>query len=381
MVTYLQNLSKLACGDRDLTPRVAVYYVTMQCNLNCAYCEDFGSRRNGQVTQNPSFEDSQKILRVIRSGFSRLWVTGGEPLVHPQILELLSYARNELKFQEISLITNGTLLSHVVARSDSDEATSTHKEIASGTPALAGVAREEKERPRNDILSFLDRLIISLDSLDPRALNLVSLPQLQAEDVIANVREAAKLQKPHGFKLSLNAVITPETLPSMNALLNFCVENHIWLSLSPQSVNNLPRYELVTSQEYRAYIEKIIALKKRGAPILGSYSYLKMLIDQTPYECFPTLAPRIMPDGWLAYPCRPMEKAGGEQGGLAVNLLDVNNWDEAWKIAQEKYGEAPTSCVSCFQQCYAEPSLMQAHPLEYLRERIHGVDLGTYAPG
>jgi len=167
----------------------------------------------------------------------------------------------------------------------------------------------------------------------------------------------------------------------MDALLNFCVENHIWLSLSPQSVNNLPRYELVTSQEYRAYIEKIIALKKRGAPILGSYSYLKMLIDQTPYECFPTLAPRIMPDGWLAYPCRPMEKAGGEQGGLAVNLLDVNNWDEAWKIAQEKYGEAPTSCVSCFQQCYAEPSLMQARPLEYLRERIHGVDLGTYAPG
>jgi MoaA/NifB/PqqE/SkfB family radical SAM enzyme len=381
MVTYIQNLSKLARGNRDLAPLVAVYYVTMQCNLNCAYCEDFGARRNGQVTQNPSLEDSKKILRVIRSGFSRLWVTGGEPLVHPQILELLSYARNELKFQEISLITNGTLLSHVVARSDSDEATSTHKEIASGTPALAGVAREEKERPRNDILSFLDRLIISLDSLDPRTLNLVSLPQLQAEDVIANVREAAKLQKPHGFKLSLNAVITPETLPSMDALLNFCVENHIWLSLSPQSVNNLPRYELVTSQEYRAYIEKIIALKKRGAPILGSYSYLKMLIDQTPYECFPTLAPRIMPDGWLAYPCRPMEKAGGEQGGLAVNLLDVNNWEEAWKIAQEKHGEAPTSCVSCFQQCYAEPSLMQAHPLEYLRERIHGVDLGTYAPG
>jgi MoaA/NifB/PqqE/SkfB family radical SAM enzyme len=371
--TYLQNLLKLTHGNRDLAPLVAVYYVTMQCNLNCAYCEDFGSRRNEQVTRNPSFEDAQKILRVIRTGFSRLWLTGGEPLLHPQIGELLLYARNELKFHEISLITNGTLLKDVFARRAlPDETTSKQKEIASG---------KGQERPRNDMLFLLDRLIISLDSLDPRALNLVSLPNVHAEDVIANVREVAKLQKAHGFKLSLNAVITPETLPGMDGLLNFCVENNIWLSLSPQAVNNLPRYELATSDEYRAFIEKVIALKKRGAPILGSTSYLKMLIDQTPYECFPTLAPRIMTDGWLAYPCRPMEKAGGEQGGLAVNLLDVNAWDEAWKIAQEKYGEAPTSCVSCFQQCYAEPSLMQARPLEYLRERIHGVDLSGYAPG
>jgi MoaA/NifB/PqqE/SkfB family radical SAM enzyme len=380
-ITYIQNLLKLTRGDRNLTPQVAVYYVTMQCNLNCAYCEDFGSRRNHQVTQNPSFEDAKKILRVIRSGFSRLWITGGEPLMHPQILELLSYARNELKFREISLITNGTLLKNVAARSDSDESIPMHRKIASGTPALAGVARAEQERPGNEMLSFVDRLIISLDSVDLHALSLVSLPQVHAENVIANAREAAKLQKTHGFKLSINAVITPETLSSMNDLINFCAENKIWLSLSPQAINNLPSYELATSNEYRAFIEKVVALKKCGAPILGSTSYLKRLIDQTPYECFPTLAPRIMPDGWLAYPCRPMEKAGGEQGGLAVNLLDVNSWNEAWKIAQEKYGEAPTSCVSCFQQCYAEPSLMQARPLEYLREKLRGVDLSGYAPG
>jgi MoaA/NifB/PqqE/SkfB family radical SAM enzyme len=371
-ITYIQNLLKLTRGDRNLAPQVAVYYVTMQCNLNCTYCEDFGSRRNHQVTQNPSLEDAKKILRVIRSGFSRLWITGGEPLMHPQILELLSYARKDLKFREISLITNGTLLKDVVARSDSDEAI---------PDSLRRLLRREKHPPRNDMLSLLDRLIISLDSVDPRALSLVSLPNIHAENVINKIRDAAKLQKTHGFKLSVNAVITPETLSSMDKLLNFCVENNIWLSLSPQSINNLPSYELATSNEYRAFIEKVIMLKKGGAPILGSYSYLKMLIDQTPYECFPTLAPRIMPDGWLAYPCRPMEKAGKEQGGLAVNLLNVNTWDEAWKIAQEKYGEAPTSCVSCFQQCYAEPSLMQTHPFEYLREKLRGVDLSAYAPG
>jgi MoaA/NifB/PqqE/SkfB family radical SAM enzyme len=385
MSPYLQNLLKLTRGNRNLTPQIAVYYVTMQCNLNCAYCEDFGSRRNHQVTQNPSFENAKKILRVIRSGFSRLWVTGGEALMHPQILELLSYARKDLKFREISLITNGTLLSTVIAsggRVGGARSGQPYRDPSEAISSSSGrLLRAEERRPRNNILSLLDRLIISLDSVDLHALSLVSLPQIHAQDVITNAREAAKLQKAYGFKLSVNAVITPETLSSMDDLINFCVENNIWLSLSPQSINNLPSYELAVSNEYRSFIEEIIKLKKQGVPILGSYSYLKMLIDQTPYECFPTLAPRIMPDGWLAYPCRPMEKAGKEQGGLAVNLLNVNKWDEAWKIAQEKYGKAPTSCVSCFQQCYAEPSLMQARPFEYLREKLHGVDLSGYAPG
>jgi MoaA/NifB/PqqE/SkfB family radical SAM enzyme len=371
MLTYLENLIRIARGDYTLDPHIAVYYVTMQCNLNCAYCEDFGSRRNQQVTPAPPLEDAKQILKIIRTGVDRLWLTGGEPLMHPQILELLSYARNELNFREISLITNGMLLANVIAMSGAsrhDKAISTHKKIASPSA-------------RNDILSFLDHLIISLDSTDPQALNMVSVPDAYAETVIANAREAASLQKKYNFKLILNAVVTPETLPGMEKLLAFCTENYAKISFSPQSVNNLPRYELVTSPEYRAFIEKVIKLKKQGAPILGSVSYFKVLLDQSPYECYPTLVPRIMPDGWLAYPCRPMEKAGGEQGGRAVNLLNVKTWDEAWSIAKERYGEAPTSCVSCFQQCYAEPSLMQARPFEYLAERLRGNDLIPYAPG
>ena len=110
MLTYLQNLVKLTRGDFTLSPRLAVYYVTLQCNLNCAYCEDFGSRRNHQLTPNPTLEDAKRILKVIRTGVDRLWLTGGEPLMAPHLVDLLDYARNTLKFREISLITNGTLL-------------------------------------------------------------------------------------------------------------------------------------------------------------------------------------------------------------------------------------------------------------------------------
>ena len=346
MFTYLNNLGLLARGDRTLHPRLAVYYVTMQCNLNCLYCEDFGSRRNHQVIPNPPLENAKRILSVIRSGVDRLWLTGGEPLLHPHLLDLLIYARNDLNFREISLITNGTLLSQNL-----------------------------------NLLPFLDRLTISLDSTDTQVLNGISLKDGYAKAVISNARAIASLQKTHDFTLTINAVVTPETLPGMDTLLDFCVEQRIRFSFSPQAVNNLPCYELVISGEYRAFIEKVVALKKHGAPILGSRSYLTTLISQQPFECYPTLIPRIMPDGWLTYPCRPMEKAGGEQGGRAVNLLSVQTWDEAWATAIRKYGEAPSSCVSCFQQCYADPSLMQAHPFEYLTEKLRGNDPGAYAPG
>lgn len=344
--TYAHNLLRLKRGQRTLDPRLAIYYVTTHCNLNCTYCEDFGVRRNVEAV-NSTLEAAKQILDIIRGGVPNLWLTGGEPLLVPHILDLLTYARQDLNFREVSLITNGTLLSEHL-----------------------------------NLLPLLDRLIISLDSTNPAVLASVSLPTAQAETVTAAVKATASLQKQLGFKLILNAVITPETLTGMEALIEFCTAHSILLSFSPQAVNNWPHYDLLTSPEYRTFIERALVLKKRGAPILGSTAYLKLLLEGKPYECYPTIIPRITPDGWLIYPCLPMEKDGGEQGGRPVNLREVTHWDEAWETAQRIYGEAPSSCTSCFQQCYAEPSLMGARPLTWMRERIRtGIDLGTYAPG
>ena len=184
----------------------------------------------------------------------------------------------------------------------------------------------------------------------------------------------------------VNAVLTPETLPGAQALLEFSTQNHLLISFSPQSFNNWPRYELMVSPEYKAFIQKLVRLKQDGAPILASRRYLQSLLDFAPYDCYPTLAPRIMPNGDLTYPCRPFEKADTGQGGRPVNLLNVRAWAEAWKTAHETYGQPPRTCHSCFQQCYAEPSLMQSHPLTWLGEWLRYPvsrkgNLTTYAPG
>ena len=347
-----RNLLKLAHNDRHLHPRVAVYHVTAQCNLNCAYCEDFGARRNAGNPRPLPFEKAQQILRVIRSGIDNLMLTGGEPFTHPEIDRLALYAKQELKFRELTMISNGFILPEHEAA-----------------------------------LAMLDRLIISLDCLDPQQWSqTIGASPATAQTILANIRHYAQLQARFGYRMIINAVLTPETLPGAEDLLGFCIENKLLVSFSPQAVNNWPRYELTVSASYRAFIEKLIRLKQTGAPILGSDAYLQTLLAFQPYDCYPTLAPRIYPNGDLSYPCRPLEKAENGQGGRAVNLLNVQNWQEAWQAARQAYGQPPRTCHSCFQQCYAEPSLMQARPLALIHEWLshpssRSANLTTYSPG
>ena len=355
MLSYLRNLLKLARDDRRLHPNIAIYHVTAQCNLNCAYCEDFGARRNHRNDTWLPLEKAMQVLRVIRTGVNALFITGGEPFLHPDIDEIVARAKRDLNFSEVTLVSNGLLLPN-------------------------------HERT----LQALDRLIISLDSLDPQNWsNIIGISPAQAESIHANIRAYAARQKEFGYRMIVNSVITSEMLKSpnfqtLNALVDFAIHNHLLISFSPQAVNNWIHYDLITSPEYKSIIERIIELKQRGAPILGSVAYFNSVRELQPYNCYPALAPRIMPNGDLTYPCRPFEKADNGQGGRPVNLLNVKSWNEAWDIAYKTYGQPPRSCHSCFQQCYAEPSFMQARPLQYLIERTafsKQADLKTYAPG
>jgi MoaA/NifB/PqqE/SkfB family radical SAM enzyme len=293
-----------------------------------------------------------RVLRVIRGGADSLTLTGGEPLLHPEIISLVTRARHELDFRQLTLLTNGLLL------------------------------------PENEpLLPALDRLVVSLDSVNPELWSgIVNAPPDTTQAVIDNVCTYARRQRELGYRMIANCVLTPETLPGALEVLDFCIEHDLCVSFSPQAVGNWPRYDLLVSDEYRSFLERLVALKRRGAPILGSLDYLHTLLQFRPYSCYPTLAPRVMPNGDLLYPCWPIEKGEGSHGGRPCNLLEVESWDQALAIAVGKYGVPPRVCTSCFQQCFAEPSLMQARPLSLLRELLlHPTSrrggLASYAPG
>jgi MoaA/NifB/PqqE/SkfB family radical SAM enzyme len=331
---YCLNLARLARGNRVLRPLIATYYVTTQCNLNCAYCEYFGARRNPQAEEALDLEQALRVLRIIRTGVDSLSLTGGEPLLHPDIDQLIIRAKQDVKFRHLTLLTNASLL---------------HDHEA--------------------ILPSLDRLVISLDSTDPAVWSeIIGATPGVAHAVLSNIRAYAARQKEFGYRLVVNCVITLPTLAQARAVLDFCEEHRILVSFSAQSVNNWPEYALLTTPAYRDFVQHLVDRKRAGAPILGSLDYFKMLHDFTSYSCYPLLVPRIMPNGDLAYPCRPIELSGTTRGGRPCNLLNVASWSEALRLALQEYDEPPRTCASCFQQCFAEPSLLQARPLSLLRE-------------
>lgn len=90
-----------------------VYEVTAACNLRCKHCHARGGK------PLPDELDTEKAMLVIKRlsevpEFRMLVFTGGEPLVRPDIYELISYARS-LGFSVV-VATNATLINRSVAK-------------------------------------------------------------------------------------------------------------------------------------------------------------------------------------------------------------------------------------------------------------------------
>ncbi len=98
------NLLESAKRLVDRKPLQCSLYVTDRCNLDCSYCTEYDNS-----VPHPPLADLKMWLRKIRElGTMRIALVGGEPLLHPDIVEVVRYCR-ELGFAT-SLTTNGFLL-------------------------------------------------------------------------------------------------------------------------------------------------------------------------------------------------------------------------------------------------------------------------------
>ena len=102
--------------------------INSQCNLSCVYC--YHSEKNNRQLSMKTLSDIFSQLKEL--GVKEIKISGGEPLMHPEIASIL----NHLKQMDmgIELVTNGTLINDYMA------------EVLAAT---------------------VDRLVISLDSYDP----------------------------------------------------------------------------------------------------------------------------------------------------------------------------------------------------------------------
>ncbi|MFC1849566.1 PqqD family peptide modification chaperone [candidate division CSSED10-310 bacterium] len=80
-------------------------HLTQECNLACPHCY---THSDPHYTRKPGADKVEKLLDdCAQQGFTSITISGGEPLLYPELEKILHHARAHF---HVSLITNGTLL-------------------------------------------------------------------------------------------------------------------------------------------------------------------------------------------------------------------------------------------------------------------------------
>ena len=221
----------LESGKRlfDRKPLQCSLYVTDRCNLDCAYCTEYDNSR-----PHPSVDDLKKWVRKIRElGTMRIALVGGEPLVHPNIVEIVRYCR-ELGFAT-SLTTNGFLVTRELLAQLED----------------AG----------------LQVMQISVDPMTPSAITKKSFKTV-----------LPKLDYFRDSKISLHitGVICADTLPESEAVLETGLSRGIPTEVRLVHADPLQRFRVDRGrrEELESFIDSMIERKRRGEKIHTSEAIL-----------------------------------------------------------------------------------------------------------
>ena len=81
-------------GTALFPPRLWVYS-NFHCNLACDYCV-VASSPSARRRQLPARRFASLVDEALREGFSALYLTGGEPFVHPDIVAMIEYASDRM---------------------------------------------------------------------------------------------------------------------------------------------------------------------------------------------------------------------------------------------------------------------------------------------
>ena len=229
-----------------IAPRSAVFGITRRCNSRCAYCPIW--KLNSTKPEEPTLNEAKEVLRQMAYlGVRKVTISGGEPLLWPNLPELVEYGAKALQLS-INVLTNGILLND-----------SKIEELIKVGVAVIG---------------------LSLDSIRPDVyfeLRGISLKKIE------NARHGLeKVAKEGRITVGLTAVVTMKNLPDLLEVAEYAARHRMGLSLQPYNpIEGFTRSDLLPTPEtlpvLQQTIAKVIEAKQRGLPILNSVHYLKLI--------------------------------------------------------------------------------------------------------
>ncbi len=298
-------------------PLAVCWFTNFSCNAACHFCCKAAEIRSG-IDRFPPLNaaQAQRLLIGIRRSVDMLYLSGGEPTIHPLIGTILTEAK-ALNFTTIGMSTNLLNLHH-----------------------------------HRDLLDHLDVISCSIHGPDPgiHARNLgVSLEA--AEQAFANLDLLAHQARQRPLKVVVNCVINAENINHVLDMVPFTAQRGFLLEIVPANERNQPPRDLVGNPRYTTLIDTLLRLRRAGkAPHLaGSTHYYRQIRDFIPFRCFPYGVPNIMPDGRLCSPC-------DIAGNYAVNVLDYPDLKQAIAASLPHLGAYPCKQGHCFKAGIIERS-------------------------
>ena len=164
--------------------REVCLFLTLRCNQQCRYCHRFLG------IDEVGYEDNKRIIdKLTEDKIYNVTFTGGEPLLYPNILELLKYAKE--KGIKSKIITNGEIL-----------------------------AKNPKMR---EIYNYLDSITLSIDSID----NDINEKLGRGYNHFIKIKEVLDSLKNHKLKVNINTVVSKVNLNYLEELGDFLKEYNL----------------------------------------------------------------------------------------------------------------------------------------------------------
>ena len=342
---YLENRRLHRAGREDYRPFVLHWTTTRACNFDCTYCDDHTGKKYPDLPNDGVLdtEGAERLLRVMRTRASALYLAGGEPTVRDDLPQLTRTARS-LGYFPIIVNTNGSLLHRLL-----------------------------KKESWRTWLADTDNILVSLDALD-----LASLREMwgtrRPEKVIRNLLLLRELSKEMGFKLMINTVIQPETVREVSDILDLANDLGIWFTPVPLNVGPAVDPRMKEAPEYATLVKKILERKRAGYPITGSTRINKRVLCSDDFTCRTTLEPQVDYDGRVFWPCKATVNVKSE----LINVLDFDHVDDLYEHARRVvdptkfHGPAKNQCgANCnWTKYYTTDFYAQgiANPMTMMRE-------------
>ncbi|MDO8551790.1 MAG: radical SAM protein [bacterium] len=177
-----------------LSPTQLQINITYRCNSRCQACQIWQMKPKKEM----NLREWEKVMKdPIFGGIRYLLLAGGEPVLHPELLELVKIFISAMpKLQSLNLVTNGLLAKRTVA---------VVKDLA---------LLSERKRINFSVSVSLDGLGNTNDSLRgiPGAF-------LKTKNTILGL---AKIQKKYSFGLGVSGVVSRKNLIEITEVDNWC---------------------------------------------------------------------------------------------------------------------------------------------------------------